>query len=294
MGPRLFLYLTFLFALSLTACGAPENSAESAAPPESPSAPATVASEAAGPDLATVVAGEHRSEANRARDIYRHPVETLQFFGIEPDMTVVEIWPSGGWYSEILGPYLNAAGTYIAAHFDANSEMEFVRKSVAAYEEKLAARPDLYGSTQMSVLMPPDIWATAPEDSVDLIVAFRNIHNWMPRGYTDDMFAEFYKILKPGGVLGVVEHRGDPAVEQDPKAESGYVNEAYAIALAEAAGFVLEAKSEINANPADTKDYEAGVWTLPPTFRKKDEDKERYLAIGESDRFTLKFRKPAA
>jgi predicted methyltransferase len=294
MGQRLSLYLTFLFALGLAACGAPENTAEPAAAAQEATPPTAAPVQSAGPDLATVAEGDHRSAENRARDVYRHPVETLEFFGIEPDMTVVEIWPSGGWYSEILGPYLNKEGTFIAAHWDPNSEMEFVRTGVTAYQEKLAARPDLYGNTQMGVLMPPEIWAIAPEASVDMIVTFRSIHNWMPRGYADSMFAEFYKVLKPGGVLGVVEHRGDPAVEQDPKAASGYVNEAYAIALAEAAGFVLEEKSEINANPADTKDYDTGVWTLPPTLRKKDEDKDKYLAIGESDRFTLKFRKPAA
>lgn len=258
----------------LASCGAPEQ--------------------AAGPDLAAVVAGEHRSAENRARDAWRHPVETLEFFGIEPDMTVVEVWPGGAWYTEILAPYLNDRGTYIAANWDPDSETEFVRKAVKAFQDKLAERPDLYGNARMSVLMPPDSWEIAPQGSVDMILTFRNIHNWMPRGYTEGMFETFYKALKPGGILGVVEHRGNPDVEQDPKAASGYVNEEYAIALAEAAGFELVGRSEINANPADTKDYDTGVWTLPPTLRKKDEDREKYLAIGESDRFTLKFRKPAA
>jgi predicted methyltransferase len=145
----------------------------------------------------------------------------------------------------------------------------------------------------MTVLMPPDAWEIAPPGSADMVVTFRNIHNWMPRGVAPDMFAAMFAALKPGGVLGVVEHRGNADVPQDPKAASGYVNEAYAIELAEAAGFVLDGKSEINANPADTKDYDTGVWTLPPTLRKGEEDRDRYLAIGESDRFTLRFRKPA-
>jgi len=294
MSFRLPPCLLILLVLGLTACGVPDQPAASSAPAEMAAEPAAEPAQPAGPDLATVAAGDHRSAENSARDVYRHPVETLEFFGIEPDMTVVEIWPSGGWYTEIIAPYLNAEGTYIAAHWDPDSEMEFVRKGVEGFQAKLAERPELYGNTKMGVLMPPEIWSIAPAGSADMVVTFRSIHNWMPRGYTEDMFAEFYKVLKPGGVLGVVEHRGDPAVEQDPKAASGYVNEAYAIALAEAAGFVLEGKSEINANPADTKDYDTGVWTLPPTLRKKDEDKDKYLAIGESDRFTLKFRKPAA
>jgi len=207
---------------------------------------------------------------------------------------VVEIWPSGGWYTEVIAPYVNEKGRYYAAHWDPESDSEFVRRGLAAYQEKLAANPELYGNVQMTVLMPPEKMEVAPPGSVDMVLTFRNIHNWMPRGQAEAMFDAMFKALKPGGILGVVEHRGNPDVEQDPKAGSGYVNEDYAIALAEAAGFELVAKSEINANPADTKDYDTGVWTLPPTLRKKEEDRDKYLAIGESDRFTLKFRKPAA
>jgi predicted methyltransferase len=291
MGSR-SLFIAVCFTLTLAGCGQPEQGSEPEAAAESaaPQAPAVTA----GPSLADIAAGDHRTAENRARDKHRHPVETLEFFGIEPTMTVVEIWPSVGWYTEILAPYLNGRGKYIAAHWDPEDEREFVRTGVQRFKDKLAQRPDLYGDVGMGVLMPPETWAIAPESSVDMILTFRNIHNWMPRGYEEDMFAEFFKVLKPGGVLGVVEHRGNPEVAQDPKAASGYVNEDYAIALAEAAGFVLEAKSEINANPRDTKDYETGVWTLPPTLRKKDEDRDKYLAIGESDRFTLRFRKPAA
>ena len=154
--------------------------------------------------------------------------------------------------------------------------------------------PELYGNAEMTVLMPPDAMEIAPPESVDMVVTFRNIHNWMPRGSADSIFSAIYRALKPGGVLGVVEHRGNPDVAQDPKAASGYVNQDYAIELAERAGFVLDASSEINANPNDTKDYEPGVWTLPPTLRLKEQDQDRYLAIGESDRFTLRFVKPTA
>jgi predicted methyltransferase len=290
MGLR-SLCIAVILTVALAACGQPEQaSAPAVAKPPAPAVSA--GAEPAGPSLADIAAGEHRSAEERARDEYRHPVETLEFFGIEPTMTVVEIWPSGGWYTAIIAPYLNEQGQYIAAHWDPESDTEFVRRGVQAFTDKLAERPDLYGNAKMGVLMPPEKWEFAPDDSVDMIVTFRNIHNWMPRGYTEGMFAQFYKALKPGGILGVVEHRGNPDVEQDPKAASGYVNEDYAIALAEAAGFELAGKSEINANPKDTKDYDTGVWTLPPTLRKKDEDRDKYLAIGESDRFTLRFRKP--
>ena len=294
MYKTLPLSLLCVAAALLAACGAPESNQSAAPAPTATPAPAPAAAESDGPTLAEVAAGDHRSEENRARDAYRHPVETLEFFGLTPETEVVEIWPSGGWYTEVIAPYVNERGQYFAAHWDPNSETEFVRRGVEAFKAKLAANPEAYGNARMLVLMPPDQMDFAPPESVDMVLTFRNIHNWMPRGMAEDMFASMYKALKPGGVLGVVEHRGNPEIEQDPKAGNGYVNEDYAIALAEAAGFVLEAKSEVNANPKDTKDYDTGVWTLPPTLRKKDEDQDKYLAIGESDRFTLKFRKPAA
>ena len=189
----------------------------------------------------------------------------------------------------MIAPYLQGNGTYVAAGWDPESPVEFIRKGAERYKNKLAEYPDLYSDVQMSILMHPDNMDFAPENSLDMVLTFRNIHNWMGRGYEDDMFNAMYKALKPGGILGVVEHRGNPAVAQDPKSESGYVNQDYAIALAEKAGFKLVETSEINANPNDTKDYEKGVWTLPPTLRAGDEP--RYREIGESDRFTLKFSK---
>jgi predicted methyltransferase len=239
--------------------------------------------------LAEIANGEHRSAENRARNEWRHPVETLEFFGLEKGQTVAEIWPAGGWYTEIIAPYLNDDGKYIAAHWDPESDIKFIKMGVKKYLDKLAAYPNLYGNVQMAVLMHPDKMDFVPEGSVDMVVTFRNIHNWMGRSYAEDMFATIYRALKPGGTLGVIEHRGNPAVPQDPKAASGYVNEDYAIALVEKAGFKFVAKAEINANPKDTKDYKSGVWSLPPTLRA--DDGEQYIEIGESDRFTLKFVK---
>ncbi|RMF10300.1 MAG: methyltransferase [Alphaproteobacteria bacterium] len=263
--------------------------------------PATAANDATARDQAsspeadyrTYAEGEHRSAANRARNAYRHPVETLLFFGLKPDMTVVELWPGAGWYTEIIAPIVRDRGAYYAAGFDQESAIAYFGRVNRAFAEKLAARPDLYGHVKVTELAPPEKLDIAPPGSADLVLTFRNLHNWMARGQAETVLRAAYRALKPGGVLGLVEHRGNPAVEQDPKAASGYVNEDYAIALAEAVGFELVAKSEVNANPRDTKDYEMGVWTLPPTLRLGDKDREKYLAIGESDRMTLKFVKPA-
>ena len=243
--------------------------------------------------LDTVLAGEHRSDAHKARDQWRNPVEVLEFFGVSDDKIVMEIWPGAGWYTEVLAPYLRDSGTYIAASWDPNSEIPFIRNAAAAYTAKLEEYPQYYDQTQVGVLMPPNMLEPVAPGTVDVVLTFRNIHNWMPRGSQQMMLKAMYDALKPGGVLGVVEHRGVPGSEQDPKATSGYVNEDFAIAMVEEAGFVFQDKSEINANAADTKDHPEGVWTLPPTLRLKDQDKDKYLAIGESDRFTLRFIKPA-
>ncbi len=250
------------------------------------------AADAPDPALAAVIAGEHRVEANKARDVYRNPLETLTFFGLKPDMHVVEIWPGGGWYTEIIAPYVREKGKYYAAGWDPEASAEFIQRGIKAFRDKLDARPGLYAGTEMTVLSFPDKTTIAPPGSVDMVVTFRNIHNWMPAGNAEKAFEAMYAALKPGGILGVVEHRAPADKPQDPKAASGYVREDYAIELAQKAGFVLEAKSEINANPRDTRDYAKGVWTLPPNLREGDVDREKYTAIGESDRFTLRFRKP--
>ncbi len=241
--------------------------------------------------LAAALAGEHRTPANVYRDGWRNPAATLRFFGVDPDDTVMEIWPGGGWYTEVLAAYLRDNGTYIAAGWDPESDIPFIKNAAAAYQKKLGSN-DIYDKVQLAVLQPPAKVDPVPEGTVDVVLTFRNIHNWMPRESQTVMLDAMYRALKPGGVLGVVEHRGDPAVEQDPKAKSGYVNEDVAIEMIEKAGFVLDGKSEINANPADTKNHPEGVWTLPPTLRLKDQDRDKYVGIGESDRFTLRFRKP--
>lgn len=287
---RWFGRASVLGALFL-ACGpaveqAPPESAGSVEAPDQ----VDVAAGPAGTLLAILAAG-HRSAEHRARDVYRHPAETLAFFGIEPDMTVVEVSPGGGWYTEILAPYLRESGRFYAAGADPDSESEFAQRSVGRFAEKLAEHPELYDRTIVTVLAPGV--EVAPAGSADAVLTFRNVHNWMAAGSERGAFQAFYAALKPGGVLGVVEHRLDPSMEQDPKAPTGYVREDIVIALAEAAGFEFVEASELNANPADTKDYAEGVWTLPPTFRLKDVDREKYAGIGESDRMTLKFRKPA-
>lgn len=243
--------------------------------------------------LQEIATGDHRSAENRARNDFRHPVETLSFFGLKDDMTVVELWPGGGWYTEILAPYLRDKGRFIAAGFDQEVKDGYYARGTAVLAAKLAARPDLYDRVTVSELAPPHKLDIAPAGSADMVLTFRNLHNWMGQGQAEAVLAAAYLALKPGGVLGLVEHRGDPAKPQDPAAKSGYVTEAYAIALAERAGFRLAARSEINANPKDTKDHPKGVWTLPPNLALGEENRAHYQAIGESDRMTLKFVKPA-
>ena len=237
--------------------------------------------------------GGHRAEANKARDKYRHPKETLLFFGLDPAMTVVEITPGRGWYTEILAPVLKEKGEYYAAVGAITEKSpDFAKQNDSYYRGMLAAAPDLFGKTQFSVMTPPDI-QVAPAGSADLVLTFRNVHNWAKAGTADAMFKAFFTALKPGGALGVVEHRAKPGTPFQQQIDSGYMTEAYVIEAAQKAGFKVDNKSEINANPRDTKDYPGGVWTLPPNLRNVAEaDKPKFLAIGESDRMTLKFVKP--
>ena len=258
----------------------------------SPAAFASV-TETSGADLAklkAVVNGDQRSAANKARDKYRHPVETLAFFGIRPNMTVVELWPSGGWYTEIIAPYVKDNGTYYAAAMDPTSTDREDREVNGELKKLFAARPDLFGKVKWSVLAKGK-YDLAPDGSADLVVTFRNVHNWVWAGDEKEVFAAAFRALKPGGALGVEEHRAS-----DPKAKPGrgkaYVGEDYTISLAESVGFKLAGRSNINNNPKDTKDYPEGVWTLPPSFALGDKDRAKYAAIGESDRFTLRFVKP--
>lgn len=236
--------------------------------------------------------GGHRSDANKARDKYRHPKETLLFFGLRPDMTVVEISPSRGWYTEILAPVLRDGGQYYAAVSAVTEKTpDALKQNDADYRGMLAAAPGLYGKVRLSVISPGSR-QIAPPGSADLVLTFRNVHNWAKAGTADAMFTAFYEALKSGGTLGVVEHRAKPDASFQQQVDTGYMAEAYVVETAQKAGFKLVNKSDINANPKDTKDYPGGVWTLPPTLRNGDENRERYLAIGESDRMTLKFVKP--
>jgi predicted methyltransferase len=241
--------------------------------------------------LDRILAGEQRPASERERDAFRHPKETLLFFGLQPQMQVVEIWPEPGWYTEIIAPLVKDQGKYYAALAAPRPDNAYVSARTKAYQERFAAHPELYGKIELTTLAA-DARDIAPPGSVDMVVTFRNIHNWMAGGWAPQAFATMFKALKPGGILGVVEHRGNPELPQDPKAKRGYVREDDAIRLIESQGFVLVAQSEINANPKDTKDYPQGVWTLPPVYRLGDKDKATYAAIGESDRFTLKFVKP--
>lgn len=243
--------------------------------------------------LGDAIASSSRTEAFRARDQYRHPQETLAFFDVQPAMTVVEIWPGGGWYTEILAPYLKDKGQYIAAGFALNEQSPgYQGKSLTSFIEKMRADPARFGKVGLSTLGAPDQWDIAPAGSADRVLTFRNVHNWMDADIAPQVFAAMFKALKKGGVLGVVEHRATEGTSLEKMKESGYVTEAEVKRLALAAGFRFESASEVNANPKDTKDYPEGVWTLPPRLALGDKDKEKYLAIGESDRMTLRFIKP--
>ena len=290
--------------LLLSACGGREEE-PAAPPPGDETAPEAVAEPAAGDEagaeagtLEWAVQGAWRGE-QAARDEWRNPQETLEFFDIDPSGTVVEIWPAAGWYTQILAPWIAAnGGTYVAAYFPTGGEERLER-----FRDEYIARfsDPLYGTVQMTEF-GPETGPILPPESADAILTFRNVHNWMARGFAEKAFADFYAALKPGGVLGVVEHRLPASVEQDPRAASGYVQQDYVIALAQEAGFELAATSEVNANPADTADHPFGVWTLPPVSRvaapgeqpAADFDPAPYQAIGESDRMTLRFVKPAA
>jgi predicted methyltransferase len=293
---RKLLVVSLLAALA--ACGGqtPPPAEQAAEPAPAPAAqPAAEPAAAAQGALEAAVAGSWRTPEFVARDAFRHPRETLEFFGITPAMTVIEITPGGGWYAEILAPYLQAEGRYLGAIIDpskASSEgaRDYYTRSNQGLRDKLAAAPEQFAKAELV-----EFDASAPvlgeAGSADAVLTFRNVHNWMNNGAAAGMFQAFFAALKPGGVLGVVEHRASADVPEGDR--SGYMSEAQVIKLATDAGFVLEEKSEINANPADTKDHPNGVWTLPPSNRHEEADAEKYKAIGESDRMTLRFRKPA-
>lgn len=259
----------------------------------------TGAAVAAAPELTEILASPYRSAENKARDAFRHPQQTLQFFGLQPQHAVLEIWPARGWYTEILAPYLKEQGQLSIANFRLNDgSLEDDRKIFWArlakkLQQDIEKYPDHFGKVQMMQFDPPALMQVGYVNQYDMVLSFRNSHIWNEAGYLLDVYRAMFDVLKPGGTLGLVEHRSSRLSEISSKAGEGYLDEYYVIAVAQQAGFVLVERSEINANPKDSKDYPKGVYALPPTLAMGSQDKDKYLAIGESDRMTLKFIKPA-
>ena len=287
------LGLVLASAVALLAVSSQSTAQVAPAPAPTPTPAPAVPADRLG-KLQQAVANSGRTAANVARDKYRHPAETLDFFEVDPGDTVVEIWPSGGWYTEILAPYLAAGGGKLYA-----AAPDWGRSGI---DKLKAANPTLYGPA--TVVDFPAFTAEAarvPDGTADVVLTFRNVHNWKmgyrredKQDYSAEAFRQIFAMLKPGGILGIVDHRLPETAAAEREQSSGYIKTSTVRALAEAAGFQLAASSEINANPQDTADWANGVWTLPPSLALKDQDRERYLAIGESDRMTLKFVKPAA
>ena len=244
----------------------------------------------ADPTLEALVTGKYRSQKNLARNDARHPVETLEFFGLKPEMTVLEILPALGWYTEILAPYLAERGRLYVAHFSPDGLMPYMPKVLAMFEDRIVREPEVFGRTIVRLINPPREISATPPGTADLALTFRNVHNWIMADQEHEYFAAFFQALKPDGVFGIVEHRARPDADMESMRKTGYVTEAYVKEIAQRAGFVFEASSEINANPRDSTHHPNGIWSLPPSLRSGDEDK--YKAIGESDRMTLRFRKP--
>ncbi len=243
--------------------------------------------------LQTMLSGPHRSAGNRARDAARHPDETLRFFGLQRHQHVVEVAPGGGWYTEILAPWLRDAGRLYAAHYPRDDAREGRRKARAAFEAKLAAQPALYNRVVVgSMPIGGRFNDLAVPGGADAVLTFRNVHNWIEDGHLDQTLSALAGLLKPGGVLGVEEHRAPPGTTLERMMSTGYVTEALMMERAQAAGLLFQARSEINANPLDTKDHPHGVWSLPPTLRGGELDRAKFVAIGESDRFTHRYLKP--
>jgi len=242
--------------------------------------------------------GQQRPAADKARDVYRKPKEVLDFLGFRSDMTVVEIWPGGGWYTKILAPALRERGVFYAAQYGVNPRYGYQRRYFGTFLTMLGENPDLYRQVIVTHLSLPYQLEIAPHGSADMVVTFRNVHNWVGANYGGGRFADvaftaIYDALKPGGIFGIVDHRWPDPDTEDPQHGNGYISKELTVALAESAGFELVAESDMLANPRDTHDHPQGVWTLPPTLALGDKDREKYQAIGESDRFLLKFRKPA-
>ncbi len=243
--------------------------------------------------LDAALAGDWRSDKNKARDAYRHPQQTLAFFGVKPTQTVIELIPGGGWYTEVLAPWIkDGNGHYIAAMGRPSRPNGEAARALDGMNKRIAEHPAQFGAVQI-VQFDAKAPEFGPPASADVVLTFRNVHNWTDDDIAEGMFKAMYAVLKKGGTLGVVDHRAKAGTTLAANKETGYLPTEVVIKLATDAGFKLVAQSEINANPKDTKDYAKGVWTLPPTFALKDVDRDKYTAIGESDRMTLKFVKPA-
>ena len=289
--------LTFA-AFTLSACGGsapppstPTTSASLAASTASTAAPAVDASTDA--KLRSAIASSDRPADEAARDPWRHPLETLEFFGVRDDMTVVELWPGGGWFTAILAPVLAENGKLVVTSMDpAGPPDDHAAQGARQYAARLASKPADFGKVDVRILHPPADVSLGPDTSADAVLTFRNFHNWVGAGIAEKVLAATFRVLKPGGIFGVEEHRAKPDADPTKAGDTGYVPETFVIDLAQKAGFQLEGRSEINANPKDTKDWPKGVWTLPPVLRLGDQDRAKYVAIGESDRMTLRFRKP--
>jgi|HubBroStandDraft_6_1064221.scaffolds.fasta_scaffold471060_1 predicted methyltransferase len=288
--------LTFA-AFTLCACG---GSAPPANAPTAPNAPAAGGAAAApAPDASTdaklrsAIASSDRPADEVARDPWRHPLETLEFFGVRDDMTVVELWPGGGWYTAILAPVLADKGKLVVTSMDpAGPPDDHAAQGARQYAARLASKPGDFAKVDVRVLHPPADLSLGPDGSADAVLTFRNFHNWVGAGIAEKVLAASFRVLKPGGIFGVEEHRAKADADPTKAGDTGYVPEAFVIDLAQKAGFKLDGRSEINANPKDTKDWPKGVWTLPPVLRLGDQDRAKYMAVGESDRMTLRFRKP--
>lgn len=242
--------------------------------------------------LAAAIAGDHRADANRARDSARNPKETLEFFGFDAHGTVIEVSPGGGWYTEILAPALRGDGKLIAAHFPADATAAYMQRVRGEFLEKMAANPELYDQVEVTGYAPGGEQGLSAPGSADLVLTFRNMHGFYRNGNLAEFIQDAHAALKSGGVLGVVAHRAPAGADPEAGKDSGYLPEAWVVEQVEAGGFKLDASSEINANPRDTADHPSGVWALPPSLRNGDEDRAKYEAIGESDRMTLRFIKP--
>jgi predicted methyltransferase len=249
----------------------------------------------AGDEIRAAVAGPERSDKERARDVYRHPADTLEFFGVHPNMTVVELRPGGGWYTAILAPLLHERGKLIVASGDPHGEPKAEpTEDGKAFLARRSRQPDLFDRVAWVPVSGTSPIELGPPESADMVLTFRNLHTFVWLGREQAVLDAAFRVLRHGGVFGLTDHRAPPDRPADPKlmGDTGYIPEAYAVAVVEKAGFRWVARSEINANPKDTKDYEGGVWALPPTYSNGARDHARYEAIGESDRMTLKFVKP--